>query len=270
MAVSMVTSKGDTVTRDGAGVLRTDGARPVSVRVGCACTRCGGSGVYHTFGACFRCGGRGADPTGVKEWAFPGPFGAGEIEAFYDRKAALSTAARVRRDVKRAADGAAMFDSNVARFPILRVAADDAAVRWSSEFVSDVVEKASRYTLSDRQGAAVVAAIIRFTAERDDAAAAAAAAPVAPVSVHVGAVGDRLRGVAATVSFVRGFPGQFGTSYLVVLADGDGNVFKTFGSGEFCYSVDAGDAVVFTGTVKAHEVYDGAAQTVLSRVVSVK
>jgi hypothetical protein len=159
-----------------------------------------------------------------------------------------------------------MFASNVARFPILGVAADDAEVRRSSEFVSDVVEKASRYKLSDKQGAAVVAAIIRFTEERDDAAAAAAAAPV---SAHVGAVGDRLRGVSATVSFTRGFPGQFGTSYLVVMADGDGNVFKTFGSGEFCYAVDAGDAVVFTGTVKAHESYDGVAQTVLSRVVSV-
>jgi hypothetical protein len=266
MVVSMVTSKGDTVTRDGDGVLRTDGARPVSVRVGCACHRCGGSGVYHTYGACFRCGGNGSDPTGVREWAFPAPFGPDEIEAFYARKAALAAAGRVRSAALRAADEAARFDSNVARFPVLRVAADDEAVRYSSEFVSDVVGKASRYELSERQGAAVSEAIIRFVAERDEAAAA----PPAPVSVHVGEVGERLRGVAATVSFTHRVESQFGPSYLVVMEDGDGNVFKTFGSGEFCFAVGAGDEVVFTGTVKAHEDYDGVAQTALSRVVSVK
>lgn len=26
------------------------------------CSRCGGCGVYHTFGKCFRCGGSGVDP----------------------------------------------------------------------------------------------------------------------------------------------------------------------------------------------------------------
>lgn len=31
-----------------------------------ACGRCGGSGIYHTYGTCFRCGGNGIDPAQPK------------------------------------------------------------------------------------------------------------------------------------------------------------------------------------------------------------
>jgi hypothetical protein len=34
-----------------------------------ACLRCGGSGIYHTYGECFRCGGAGVDPQQPKALA---------------------------------------------------------------------------------------------------------------------------------------------------------------------------------------------------------
>lgn len=34
------------------------------------CDRCGGRGLYHTYGTCFRCGGAKVDPT-IRAWAFP-------------------------------------------------------------------------------------------------------------------------------------------------------------------------------------------------------
>ena len=255
----VITAKGNEVTRDAGGVARTSGAKPESVRVGCACTRCGGSGVYHTYGACFRCGGNGEDPTGVREWAFPAAYRDADIEVFFDRKRARAASARARAAAKRVAAGEAQLAANVEAFPVLAEILADDAILYSSEFVSDVVGKARRFDLSERQGAALVSAVERFRAR-------AVEDLDRPVSVFQGVVGERLRGVEVTVAFERGFPSQFGTSYLVVMVDGVGNVFKTFGSGAFCGSAVVGDAAVVTGTVKAHEVYGGVEQTVLARV----
>lgn len=48
-----------------AGYLFALNARAVSVIQSgkLACLRCGGSGVYHTYGRCFRCNGAGIDPS---------------------------------------------------------------------------------------------------------------------------------------------------------------------------------------------------------------
>jgi hypothetical protein len=100
--------------------------------------------------------------------------------------------------------------------------------------------------------------------ERAERAAAQAAAPA---SVHVGAVKERLRNLPLTLSrHPMFFDGEYGTSTLLQFTDEAGNVFKWFASGTRD-TFAQGDKVTVTGTVKAHEVYQGQAQTALTRCV---
>lgn len=62
-------------------------------------------------------------------------------------------------------------------------------------------------------------------------------------------------------------PTQYGVSTLYLFRDVDGNVFKWFASAGI--SVSIGDTVTLKATVKAHEVYKGQNQTVISRAVVV-
>ena len=70
-----------------------------------------------------------------------------------------------------------------------------------------------------------------------------------------------------TVKNVQGFDGAYGTSYLVTMVTPEGNVLKTFSSGNFG-NVEVGQTLQIKGTVKKHEVYKGNKETMLSRVVA--
>jgi hypothetical protein len=83
-----------------------------------------------------------------------------------------------------------------------------------------------------------------------------------PVSVHQGTVGQRLKDLALTVRTVRYLHSDWGTTTLLMMVDDAGNMFKWFASN---YDAEPGDSVVLTGTVKNHEIYNGAAYTVLTR-----
>lgn len=91
-------------------------------------------------------------------------------------------------------------------------------------------------------------------------------------SVHVGTVGKREDFHGITVTFVRAFDNDYGTSYLVEMEDENGNILKTFSSGRFGQDAERGQThEVIRGTVKAHDVWernDGTsiAQTMLTRV----
>lgn len=87
-------------------------------------------------------------------------------------------------------------------------------------------------------------------------------------SVHVGEVGKRAT-FTVTVEHVRYIENEFGSTGIVSMRDVDGNVLKTFASGSFKWS-EPGQRFVIKGTVKGHEWFRNAAETVLSRVTVVE
>jgi hypothetical protein len=105
-------------------------------------------------------------------------------------------------------------------------------------------------------------------------------------SQHVGTVGERIT-VTGVVQFVTGFDTQYGYTTITTLRDASGNLYVFKGvalscavpyaptpeieairNGRAFHSVkDAakGDTVTVKGTIKAHNVYNGAKQTQLAR-----
>lgn len=84
-------------------------------------------------------------------------------------------------------------------------------------------------------------------------------------SEFVGTVGKREDFVVDVIR-IRAFEGQYGTKYLVTMADEDGNILKTFSSGTFGVEAEVGDHMLIRGTVKDHEIYNDANETLLARV----
>jgi hypothetical protein len=85
-------------------------------------------------------------------------------------------------------------------------------------------------------------------------------------STHVGTVGERLRGVEAVVDFVRDLDGgMYGPKRLVKLRTAGGDVLVTFSTSEWVWSAERGQQVVLDFTVKAHDEYEGTAQTTITR-----
>ena len=83
-------------------------------------------------------------------------------------------------------------------------------------------------------------------------------------SVHVGTVGERMKGIRATVTFTKIFEGDYGAKTLVKFSAG-GNLLTWWATGT--PELAAGDEVTLAGTVKSHEQdqYVKCAVTVLSR-----
>jgi hypothetical protein len=87
-------------------------------------------------------------------------------------------------------------------------------------------------------------------------------------SCHVGKVGERLRNVPVKVEAVIGMPEtQWGCSTLFKFVDQAGNRYAWFASGNR-HDLSINEEIVITGTVKAHNVYNGINETQLSRVSS--
>jgi hypothetical protein len=80
----------------------------------------------------------------------------------------------------------------------------------------------------------------------------------------IGNVGDKLS-VEGVVTASLSIEGYYGQTMLVEVTTDDGNVVKTFGSGESLWSTAKGDRVTFSGTVKKHETYRSKKGTVLTR-----
>ena len=105
--------------------------------------------------------------------------------------------------------------------------------------------------------------------EEENARAKEEADGIRAKSVHVGTVGKR-ETFTVSVLFVRAFETDYGTKYLVEMADEAGNVVKTFNTGTFGRNAAKGDAYIIKGTVKEHTEYNGTAQTMLARVALVQ
>lgn len=63
------------------------------------------------------------------------------------------------------------------------------------------------------------------------------------------------------MTFVMGFDGFYGTTYINTMVDRDGNVFVYKGK----HLASKGDQVTLKATVKDHGVYKGTKQTVINR-----
>jgi hypothetical protein len=82
-------------------------------------------------------------------------------------------------------------------------------------------------------------------------------------SNHIGTVKERLRNLEVEVTGTKFLEGRFGLTTLVNFVDANGNRLKWFGTGE--HDLPVGSKVKLTGTVKAHEEFNGIKQTVLTR-----
>lgn len=84
-------------------------------------------------------------------------------------------------------------------------------------------------------------------------------------STHIGAQGERLRGIKARLESRRGMGDNgYGWTELLKFRTEDGNVLTWFTGA--AGNVDIGEDVVLDGTVKAHKEYQGARETQLTRV----
>lgn len=80
-------------------------------------------------------------------------------------------------------------------------------------------------------------------------------------SRFVGNIGDRIEFIAKQINEVTSWETQFGTTYLYKMTDESGNIFSWFASGRY----RTGENIPVKGTVKAHNEYNGAQETVLTR-----
>lgn len=80
---------------------------------------------------------------------------------------------------------------------------------------------------------------------------------------HQGVVGSKitLTGIVTQIQYIHG---DFGTSLLIVIESADA-IVKTFTTAKWSSDVEVGQNLTLTGTVKRHEFYNGAAETILSR-----
>jgi len=85
------------------------------------------------------------------------------------------------------------------------------------------------------------------------------------VSNYVGEVGKRLKNVKAEVIFKRHIESNYGTSTLYTFKDDEGNIMKTFYSGSNI-SLEKGNIIYLSGTVKKHNEYENEKQTMLNRI----
>lgn len=96
--------------------------------------------------------------------------------------------------------------------------------------------------------------------------AAPAAAPI--TSEWVGEIGDQVT-VAATVTTARAIETYYGysatISRLIVAATDSGDIIRMYTAAKWAREVAAGDAITVTASVKSHDTYRDAKQTVLGR-----
>jgi len=87
-------------------------------------------------------------------------------------------------------------------------------------------------------------------------------------SEHVGEVGERIE-VEGFARLITSFDNAYGTSYMYMIEDADGNAYKFIGTGIHTAEQSADRRIAFKikakFTVKAHDEYNGQKQTVVNR-----
>jgi hypothetical protein len=113
--------------------------------------------------------------------------------------------------------------------------------------------------LTVNQTTAVLSMIDRAAKRIDDRAAARV--EKAATAKHIGAVGERCD-FGLRIVFVTSYETQYGTTFVHVMEDADGNVVVYKGSKPIGQK---DDAIKIKATIKAHDRRDGIAQTIISR-----
>ena len=84
-------------------------------------------------------------------------------------------------------------------------------------------------------------------------------------SEFLGIEGDRItRDI--TVTEIKSISTQYGHSLLVMMADDEGNVLKSFTTSAFFYNVKVGDKLRVSGIVKSHDMFKGIKSTLITRI----
>jgi len=106
-------------------------------------------------------------------------------------------------------------------------------------------------------------AVLRMIEKSQERIAAreAAKAEKAATAKHIGTVGER-RDFSLTIKFVTFFETQFGLIIVNICEDADANVVVYKGSNRLG---EKGAQIKIKATIKAHDVRDGVAQTIISR-----
>ena len=108
----------------------------------------------------------------------------------------------------------------------------------------------------------ILASLVKVYALQQQLEAERVARPV--VAGFLGEVKARIRNIALTLTTVQQIDGRYGTTTLFIGRAASGHVVKWFAAGGFDYEV--GDLLALeAATVKAHENYKGADQTVITR-----
>lgn len=110
-----------------------------------------------------------------------------------------------------------------------------------------------------------ISGIAALAREEERQVARLRAEEVAADSEFVGEIKERLT-LEVTVDSKRAFDNDYGTTFLVMMSDADGNIFKSWASGKFGEDAETGEHLRIKGTVKEHETFRDAKQTVLARV----
>ena len=236
--------------------VRTDEKGKPFTMIPRACGRCGGLGGgeqwRHTGWTCFDCGGSGDHINGPKLCKL---YTAEEIEKLNASKAKRDAKKLAAAEAKAAADKVEA-EARRADFMTIHGAllAKCEPFAERSKFIADVLSKAlDKASLTENQVAALENVIAKIEAE--DARKGNAK--------HVGAVGERLRGLFVTVKRIASFDNHFGTFHITTLRDDDGNTFVVKSSS---FRVREDDKLCIDGTVKAHDSFRDEPQTQLARV----
>jgi len=225
-----------------------------------ACRRCAGKGGFDGWPGytCYECGGRCRMTYSHAEWLFPTDWTDGQVAAF---RAAKEAERAARADRRVAARRAAAEAARAAQSPEFRAI----HARWlAGEFTelprwAFVANTLSQTELLEPVTTAQAEAVVKAVA--DDTARQAAKA----ASRHLGTVGGKIT-VTGTVVFLKTVESAYGSSRLVVVATTDGDKVTMFSDAKWTWQTFKGSEVEVTGTVKAHEEWDGEKRTVLTRV----
>lgn len=239
---------------------KTGLAKPVRGRVEFVtdCRHCFGAGGCDAWPdwTCYECGGQRRKRYGHAEWVFPADWTDAQVAEF---RAAKEAAKRAKEAAKLAQTVAVAEEARAAQSP------EFAAVhaRWKAgEFDGKREYGFADSVLSQTEVLKPITtpqaeAVVKAVAEADARAAAKGN------SRWVGEVGAKVT-VTGTVVFTKVVDSQYGSSVLVVV-DADGDKVTTFATAAWVWETHKDDTVTLTGTVKAHEEWEGEKRTVLTR-----
>lgn len=181
------------------------------------CTRCGGTGVFHTYGTCFRCGGWRTDPT-LRDWIFPFSWSDEQCQEWDDKRLARNARAaetrRARKDNERKDKRAEFMDELDPEVAARIAEINELDVDDRHYIASDILWKLSQYgSISQGQ----IDLLLKVQEEFEAEAAEKANAPELPELI------EGRRELTGVVISTKTKESQFGTQFKMLVELDDGN-----------------------------------------------